>query len=204
MSSIFGRYTRGVPCARGLVVAWVMTLAVAGVVLQPVRATDGVVGLDGRPVTPLEAGASATVLVFTAVECPISGRYAPAVRRLAESFRARGVRVWLVYPNAGETPAHVRAHAAAFLPGLPVALDTARTLADRAAATVTPEAAVFDRSGRLRYHGRIDDRYLDFGVDRPVPTSHDLADALTAVLDGRPVTVSATRAVGCAIVRQQP
>ena len=85
-----------------------------------------------------------------------------------------------------------------------MALDTARALADQAQATVTPEAAVFDRDGRLRYHGRIDDRYSDFGVDRPVPTTHDLDDALAAVLAGRTVAHPEAKAVGCAIVRQRP
>jgi hypothetical protein len=69
---------------------------------------------------------------------------------------------------------------------------------------VTPEAAVFDAAGRLAYHGRIDDRYVDFGVDRPSPTTHDLADAVTAVIAGAPVPRATSPAVGCAIVRRQP
>jgi len=144
------------------------------------------------------------VFPFASVECPVSNRYAPEVQRLHAAFAPRNVAFWLVYPNAGELPAAVKGHAEAFSYGLPVALDTARALADQAQATVTPEAAVFDREGRLRYHGRIDDRYSDFGVDRPVPTTHDLDDALAAVLDGRPVTRPHAPAVGCAIVRQQP
>lgn len=172
--------------------------------MAPAQAQSGVYDLKGRGVTPVDAAAPATVLLFTAVECPISDRYAPAVRRLAERYAAKGVRFWLVYPNDGETPAAVGTHADAFSYGLPVALDTARTLADRAGATVTPEAAVFDRDGRLRYHGRIDDRYSDFGIDRPVPTTHDLDDALAAVIEGRAVLRPEARAVGCAIVRQRP
>ena len=135
------------------------------------RQTRGLSDLEGR------AGRSArrrrhrpSVLLFTAVDCPISDRYAPEVRRLAARFQAEGVAVWLVYANAGEQPAAARAHAAAFGYGLPVALDPAATLADRAGGQVTPEAAVFDAAGRLAYRGRIDDRYVDFGVDRPAPT----------------------------------
>ena len=168
------------------------------------HAQPAVVGLDGRAVAPLASAASATVLLFTAVDCPISGRYAPEIRRVAAHYAGDGVQVWLVYPNAGELPAAVRAHAAAFDYGLPVALDPGGVLAVRAEVTVTPEVAVFDRAGALAYRGRIDDRYLDFGVDRPQPTTHDLADALAAVLAGRPVPVARTHAVGCAIVRHQP
>lgn len=170
-----------------------------------VSAQTSVTDLAGREVAPLDASeAAATVLLFTAVECPISDRYAPAVRRLAERYDAKGVRFWLVYPNEGETPALVQGHAASLAYGLPVVLDRVRTLTDRAGATVTPEAAVFDRAGRLRYLGRIDDRYVDFGVDRPAPTTHDLDEALSAVLAGREVARPTARAVGCAIVRQRP
>ena len=63
---------------------------------------------------PLGSPGQATVLLFTAADCPISDRYAPEVRRLAARFAADGVRVWLVYANAGETPAAARAHATAF------------------------------------------------------------------------------------------
>lgn len=168
------------------------------------QAQSGVIGLDGSAVSPLTTGAPATVLIFTAVDCPISDRYAPEVRRLAARYAAAGVKVWLVYSNAGELPAAARAHATGFDYGLPVVLDPTSALADRAGATVTPEVAVFDRAGTLAYRGRIDDRYLDFGVDRPVPTTHDLADALAAVTTGRPAPVARTRAVGCAIVRHEP
>jgi hypothetical protein len=165
---------------------------------------SAVTGLDGRPVAPLDGGGRATVLLFTAVDCPISDRYAPEVRRLAARFAASGVRTWLVYANAGEAPEAARRHAAAFGYDLPVALDGAAALADRAHAEVTPEAAVFDAAGRLVYRGRIDDRYVAFGVDRPAPTTHDLADAVSAVLAGTPVSRAAVPAIGCAIVRQRP
>ena len=185
---------------RGVIVASLCGLGVA----MPLRVSAQVTDPAGRAVSPLDSTAPATVLVFTAVDCPISDRYAPEVKRLASRYGARGVRFWIVYANRGEQPAAAKAHAHAFGYGLPVALDAGAELADRAQATVTPEAAVFDRAGRLVYHGRIDDRYLDFGVDRLAPTTHELDDALAAVLEGRRVATPAVPAVGCAIVRQTP
>lgn len=185
---------------RGVILASLCGLGVA----MPLRASAQVTDPAGRAVSPLASTAPATVLVFTAVDCPISDRYAPEVKRLASRYGARGVRFWIVYANRGEQPAAAKAHAHAFGYGLPVALDAGAELADRAQATVTPEAAVFDRAGRLVYHGRIDDRYLDFGVDRLAPTTHELDDALAAVLEGRRVATPAVPAVGCAIVRQTP
>ncbi len=66
-----------------------------------------------------------------------------------------------------------------------------------AGATITPEAALFDREGTLHYLGRIDDRFTDFGKARQRAHSRDLEQALAAVLEGKPVPVSRTSAVGC-------
>ena len=187
---------------------WCEALALAAAICAPVAAAaqDGVRDLAGKPAHPLTviAGTAATVLVFTAVDCPISDRYAPELQRLRDAYTQRGVRFWLVYPNTGDAPAAARAHADAFSYALPVVLDPRGALVDAAKVSVTPEVAVFDAAGRLAYHGRIDDRNVDFGVDRPVPTRRDLAEALGSVIAGRQVAVPATRAVGCAIVRDQP
>ena len=49
----------------------------------------------------------------------------------------------------------------------------------------------------MLYRGRIDDRYIEFGKDRPQPTVRDLERSLEAILAGKPVPVAETRAVGC-------
>ena len=77
--------------------------------------------------------------------------------------------------------------------------DPRHELVKIARAAVTPEAAVFDRTRSLAYRGRLDDRYVSLGVARPVPTRHDLAEAIAAILAGRPVREPVTPAVGCFI-----
>ena len=76
--------------------------------------------------------------------------------------------------------------------------DPKHALVAAVGATITPEAVVWAQS-RVQYRGRIDDRYVDLGVERPAATTHDLADALTAVVAGRPVPNPETQAVGCYI-----
>jgi ribosomal protein L35AE/L33A len=158
--------------------------------------------LTGAPVDALAApaGVKAIVFVFTSTDCPISNRYAPEVRRLVETFGAKGVAFRLVYPNPAETAAAIREHMSAFAyAGTTEALrDPAHVLVKFAGATVTPEAAVY-AGGRIAYRGRIDDRYVDLGVERPAATKRDLADALAAVLAGKPVAPPTTQAVGCFI-----
>jgi len=56
---------------------------------------------------------------------------------------------------------------------------------------------VIDADGALAYRGRIDDTYPELGRRRLQPTEHTLADAVTAVLEGRPVAAARTEAVGC-------
>ena len=189
------------------VLALLLALAPA---LAPARAVDGgpagVVGLDGRPLDPLApaAGITATVLVFTMTDCPISNRYAPELRRLAQAFEARGVRFWLVYPKREDDAAAIRTHAATFVHGIPAVRDPQHTLVRATGVSVTPEVAVFDTAGAVRYRGRIDDRYVEFGVDRPAPTRHDLEDALAHVLAGTRVAEPVTRAIGCFLADLRP
>jgi hypothetical protein len=80
--------------------------------------------------------------------------------------------------------------------------DPQRALVKLVGARVTPEAAVFvpgAAGARRVYHGRIDDRYGELGRMRPAAGTHDLQDALGAVLAGRPVPGAQALAVGCFI-----
>jgi hypothetical protein len=164
-------------------------------------------GIDGHDVLSLAGhGTKYIAAIFVATDCPISNRYLPLLARLSKQFAPRGVRLWLVYPNPADTLAAVRTHqsqypAAASLPQL-IGPDP-RFLA-HAQVHVTPEAAIFRGDALMNqpalWHGRIDDRYLTFGTQRPAATRHDLADALSAALAGRQPTPPAAPPVGCAII----
>ena len=156
---------------------------------------------DNRLVDPFSVPASvkAIVFLFTSVDCPISNRYAPVVVHLNDTFKPQGVQFWLVYPNPFETPAAIHQHMKAFGYSSGALLDPEHALVRLAQATITPEAAVFDRNGRERYHGRLDDRFVTLGLERPAPTRYDLEDAISAVLAGKPVAQPTTQAVGCFI-----
>lgn len=141
------------------------------------------------------AGAVATVLVFTTTDCPISNRYAPEIQRLAGKFG--NAKFVLVYPVASDTPEVIDAHRKKFAYTIDAVRDTNQQLVKFTGVSVTPEVAVVDRNQRVVYRGRIDDRYLEFGKDRPQATERDLERALEAVVEHRPVAVRETRAVGC-------
>ena len=158
--------------------------------------------LSGAPIDPLKApaGTKAIVFLFTSTDCPISNRYAPEVRRIAKSFGSTGVVFRLVYPNPSDDAKAIREHMHAYAyAGVAEALrDPKLALVKFVGATVTPEAAIF-AGGRIVYRGRIDDRYVDLGRERPSPTRRDLFDALTAVVAGKAAPRATTQAVGCFI-----
>ena len=158
--------------------------------------------LAGASVDALQApaGTKAIVFLFTSTDCPISNRYAPEVQRVVSEFSGKGVVFKLVYPNPADEAAAIHEHMTAFsYAGAMEALrDPAHALVKFTKAAVTPEAVIV-ADGRVVYRGRIDDRYVDLGIERPAPTQHDLADALAAVLAGKRVPHPSTQAVGCFI-----
>ena len=139
-----------------------------------------------------------TVLVFTTTDCPISNRYAPEIQRLAERFDGR-VAFKLVYPVPGDTETLIRDHVQKFGYALAWQRDDRQLLVKQTGVTVTPEVVIIDAAGKQLYRGRIDDRYIAFGKDRPEPTVRDLERSLDAILAGKPVPIAQTQAIGCFI-----
>lgn len=160
-------------------------------------ALTGVVDNAGKPADPFASSVKAHVLLFVRTDCPITNRYAPEIQRLAAKFDHGGVEFWLVYPDRSETSQSIQHHITEYhLPGKAVR-DSKRELVQRAAATVAPQAALFDAKGKLMYSGRIDDRYVSIGKSRPSPTTHDLEAAIETLLGGGIPSPAKTRAVGC-------
>lgn len=157
--------------------------------------------LDGTLVAPLAPSPekTATVALFVRTDCPISNRYAPEFRRIHAAYADRGVSFWLIYPNPAAEESAIRSHLEEYGYTMPALKDPEHRLVGHVGARITPEVALFDAQGKLVYLGRIDDRHVDFGKARPEPTRRDLALALDAVLAGKPVEPSRTKAVGCFI-----
>lgn len=141
-------------------------------------------------------------LIFVLPDCPIANSYAAEYSRLSSDFASRGIPLIVVYVDPDLTSAQMAEHANQYLLKCPVLLDSQLTWANRAGATKTPEAAVFDLHGGLLYRGRIDDRYAAVGKSRAIATTHDLRTALEAILAGKPVAQRFTDAVGCHIPAQ--
>lgn len=136
--------------------------------------------------------------MFLAVDCPISNRYVPELRRLAAAYRAKGVDWLAVFPDRTLTEDKLKNWAKDYLVDFPYALDPKGAETKRAQATVTPEAAVY-AGGKLVYRGRIDDRYSGWGQSRPEPDRRDVVEALEACLAGAVPAFRSTKSWGCFI-----
>jgi AhpC/TSA family len=184
----------------------ILALALAARV-ETVGGPGQFVDVGGRPLNPFEPAGPAHVIFFVATDCPISNSYAPEIQRTCGDYGPRGVSCSLVYEDVdtSSSPARledeVRKHLEEYrYVGMPAAVDRSRTIAARAQASVTPQAVVIDRAGRIRYRGRIDNFYAALGKPRQQVTERDLRNALDAILAGQPVPKAETEALGCYIV----
>jgi len=157
--------------------------------------------VDGAVLRPLAPSGAANVLFFVATDCPISNGYAPEIQRICRAYAPKGVSCALIYEDVGVTTDAVRKHLADYrYEGMAAAIDKDGTIAQKLGTTVTPEAAVVDHAGAVRYRGRLDNLYAALGKPRRVVTVHDLQDALESVLSGKPVAAPETTPIGCFIV----
>src|SRR5438045_4074790 len=153
--------------------------------------------VDGAVQTIGADQAKATVVVFVGADCPISNRYVPYLNDLAKLQRPLGVDVFAVISDPALTRKAAIEHRDLFKITCPLVFDASGELARLLAPTHTPEAFILGPDRTVRYRGRIDDAFADLGKPAQVTKSHDLEDALRAVLAGQIVPTPRTQPVGC-------
>jgi hypothetical protein len=157
--------------------------------------------LNGTLVNLFKPAGAANVLFFISSDCPISNGYAPEIQKICAEYTAKGVRCTLLYEDIGIDRDAAAKHLDEYrYQRIQAAIDADRRISNYVKATVTPEAVVVDSKGEIRYRGRINNFYASLGRPRQQITQHDLADALNAVITGKPVPNPETKALGCYIV----
>ncbi|MDJ0738436.1 MAG: hypothetical protein QNJ91_01890 [Gammaproteobacteria bacterium] len=155
-------------------------------------------GVDGRAHRLFDdAGRRGTVVIVRDPACPVSQRYGPRIKQLAERYGDDFSFVY-IYPSTDLT-AEERADDARAI-GLPgqFAVRGSFVLAEVLGVASTGDVFVLDDARRLRYRGAVDDQF-GVGYTRDFPTAHYLRNALDDVRSGRPVDTPATSAPGCYI-----
>jgi peroxiredoxin len=138
----------------------------------------------------------AVVLMFISTQCPVSNGYNTRMVALQNDYKDKGVVFLGINSNTAESIDEIRSHAKEHGFGFTILKDPDNKIADKLQASVTPETYVLSPDLELLYHGRIDDNSRGTNI-----TSQDLRKALDEVLEGRPVSVSLTKAFGCTIKR---
>ena len=141
----------------------------------------------------------AVVIMVQGNGCPIVRKTWPALQALRERYRAQGVEFLLLNSNPQDNRDSVAKEAAEFGIDLPIMIDETQLIGEALGVDRTADVFVIDpKTWKLAYRGAVDDR-ISYGAERPTASKHYLADALDAVLAGKPVAVSQAEAVGCIV-----
>jgi peroxiredoxin len=157
--------------------------------------------VDGKMVAIADvAGKAGTLVVFTCNHCPFAKGWEERIVELANTYSKKGIGVILINandPNKYSEDGFAEMQARAKTRGLqaPYVVDETSAVARAFGATVTPEAFLFDKGGKLAYHGTVDDNHKD-----PAKVQNRyLKDALDAVAAGKPPAQPETKSLGCGI-----
>ncbi len=166
--------------------------------------------VDGRAYSLRDFGsAKVLVIIFTCNHCPTARAYEDRIKSIVDDYKTKSVAVVAINPNdpqsvrldelgytdLSDSFAEMKTRAAYRKFNFPYLYDGETEAASRKYGPVaTPHAFVFDESRRLRYVGRIDDsERLEY------VHTHELRDAIDALLAGREVAVKQTASFGCSI-----
>ena len=99
--------------------------------LLSLTAVGQITDLRGDPADPVRDRGKIHVLLFVRTDCPITNRYAPELRRIADYFSQSPVDLFLVYSGRAETASAVGEHLHQYMfPGRAI-LDPQHQLANR-------------------------------------------------------------------------
>ena len=166
------------------------------------RATDlEMKGTDGKMYT-LDSvrGEKGTLVIFSCNSCPWAVKWESRVASIGNAYRGRGFGVIVINPNdparvAEDSFDEMVTRAKTLSYGFPYVVDPESQVARAFGASRTPEVFLFNAKGKLAYHGAIDDNASDANA---VEAAY-LKDALNALLAGKDISISETKALGCSI-----
>lgn len=145
-------------------------------------------------------GPKGLLVVFTCNHCPYAIAVWPRLVRLAADAERLGIGAAAVNPNIHpgypeDAPARMADKIREWNIPFPYLVDESQDAARAWKAQCTPDPYLLDASGRLVYHGRIDDDWKD----EAKVSRRELRDAVQALAAGRPVSAEQPPSMGCSI-----
>lgn len=152
--------------------------------------------VDGRTIEMKPDDGKLKVVVFTCNQCPYAKAFEPRLIELANRFTHKGAHFYLVNPNdiAADSLEKMKERATDQQFPFPYLKDGDSSTARAYGARVTPHVFVVDGDGTVRYRGYVDDSAKP--EERQV---EGLTSALNALLNGRTIARTETKAFGCTI-----
>ena len=167
----------------------------------PAVAATKMKNVDGKMVSIADVkGKAGTLVIFTCNHCPFARAWEERIVELGNGYSKRGVGVILINANdparhEDDGFAHMQERAKMRNIQVPYVVDETSGVAKAFGATVTPEAFLFDKDGKLAYHGAVDDNHK-----QPDKVQKQyLMDALKAVVAGKAPPVQESKSMGCGI-----
>ena len=142
------------------------------------------------------------LVMFSCNTCPVVGKYQSRTLETAKFAADNGVGVIVLNSNEatrddGESFDDMKEYGKDQGYQFSYVLDKNSAMADAFGATRTPEIFLFDQSGKLAYHGAIDDN-----ANSPDEVTRKHAKiAIEEMIAGKNVSTTKTRFVGCGIKR---
>jgi hypothetical protein len=147
-----------------------------------------------------EIKASYLAFTFLSPECPLSENYTKTLLMMGDSLKEKGVLFYYVFPGTFYPKEQIEVFANRYsLPLDRILYDNKYLLRNYCKANTTPEVFLMDTKGEIYYSGAIDNWAITLGKQRQVISDHYLGNAIQDLLEGKKVTLSTTRAVGCII-----
>jgi len=159
--------------------------------------------ISGKQITLRESiGANGLLVMFSCNTCPVVVANQGRTVQVSQNALKNNIGVVLLNSNEAdrngkESLKAMKAYADKHKYAWHYAEDKNSVLADAFGANRTPECFLFDKNGKLVYHGAIDDSPQD--GDR-VNRNH-LTQAIEELINGKEISVKKSRSVGCSIKR---
>lgn len=151
-----------------------------------------------------KANDSLTVYVFLSETCPICQNQTFYLRELQTQFAGKKIGFVGVFPNENfSTKESIEKFGRKYRLNFTLVKDENQVLTTELGATITPQVIVYQHSTKqTKYNGMINNGFERVGRRRQVITDFYLRDALIALVEGKTVTLSETKPVGCFIVKK--
>ena len=146
-------------------------------------------------------GEKGLLVIFTCNHCPYAIAVWPRVVKLAQFAKEMGINTVAINPNAPnpdypeDSPEKMKEKIKELGIDFPYLIDETQEVAKSFKAQCTPDIYLFDKDGKLFYHGRIDDNWQDENAVK----KEDLKEVIIALSEGKNPPSPQYPSMGCSI-----